>query len=235
MDTGDRSVSRTVLTYQAGRFSSCRRELAEEVSWTLTVNGQAAGSFSCSPWDTEETALGYLYLNGFIGQADEVFRLRVDSEQGAIEAQLKPQCAPAGCFPRTIFLKAAQVLELAAGLEASSGLYHRTGGVHSAALAREEQLLIYREDVSRHGALEKVAGACLKEGIPTQGAALVFSGRVAGEIVRMAAVMGCAAIIARSAPTDLACRLAEKKGITLIGFAREDGFNIYTCPERISL
>ena len=97
------------------------------------------------------------------------------------------------------------------------------------------QFLVRREDAGRHAAVDKALGACLRQKIPYRGMVLVFSGRVAGEIAQKAADMGCAAIIARSAPTDHACSITEQAGITLIGFARDDRFNIYTCPQRVTV
>ena len=127
-----------------------------------------------------------------------------------------------------------EVIALSNGLEEGSRLFRRTGGVHTAVLAKDGQFLVRREDVSRHAAVDKALGACLRQQIPHCGTVLVFSGRVAGEIAQKAADMGCAAIIARSAPTDYACAIAKEAGITLIGFARDDRFNIYTCPQRIT-
>lgn len=231
--TGERALSRDVLTYEQGTFHSHVRDLVKETNWKLTVEGEAAETFSCSPWDLEEAALGILFFRGSICRAEEVAQLRILPEEGRMEAVLRPLPPPAREEAPPALLQAAQVLSLAAGLEAGSGLFRRTGGVHTAALARQETFLLRREDVSRHGALEKMAGACLRENIPMAGAILVFSGRVSGEIVRMAGRMGCGAIIARSAPTDLACRMAEERGIPLIGFARGDSFNLYTCPRRV--
>ncbi|MDD3193818.1 MAG: formate dehydrogenase accessory sulfurtransferase FdhD [Oscillospiraceae bacterium] len=233
MDTGNRSVSRSVLTYEKGSFFPHPRDLAQETCWQLTVDGEGAETFSCSPWDLEETALGILFFNGRISRAGEVSRLIIRPEQGLMEAELTPLPPSPREKAVPLALQASQILSLAAGLEAGSGLFRRTGGVHSAALARNEKLLIRREDVSRHGVLEKVAGACLREAVPMGGTVLVFSGRVSGEIVRMAALMGCGAIIARSAPTDLACRAAAEDGIILIGFARDESFNLYTCPDQV--
>ena len=119
-------------------------------------------------------------------------------------------------------------------LEEASGLFKRTGGVHCAALADADGFLAYEEDISRHAAVEKLAGACLEAGISMKNRILVFSGRVPGDIVQMASDMGCGLIIARSAPTALACDMARERGITLIGFARGGAFNVYSCPHRIT-
>lgn len=230
----DRAVSRRILAYEAGSFHPQTRDLVKETNWSLTVNGAEAETFACSPWDLEEAALGILFLRGAICRAEEVAQLRILPAEGRMEAVLRPLPPPVREEEGApLLLRAPQVLSLAAGLEAGAGLFRRTGGVHTAALARQGDILLRREDVSRHGALEKLAGACLQEHIPMAGTVLVFSGRVSHEIVSMAGRMGCGAIVARSAPTDLACRTAEERDMVLIGFAREERFNLYTCPDRV--
>ena len=81
--------------------------------------------------------------------------------------------------------------------------------------------------------MEKLMGACARQKVDPKGKCIVFSGRVAAEILEKAALLGASTVIAVSAPTSRACRLAEEKGILLIGFARGDSFNVYTFPERV--
>lgn len=231
--TEDRAASRRILAYEKGAFQPQSRDLVKETNWRLIVNGEEADTFACSPWELEEVALGILFFRGTICRAEEVAQLRVLPGEGRMEAVLRPLPPPVREEGEPLLLRASQVLSLAAGLEAGAGLFRRTGGVHTAALARQETILLRREDVSRHGALEKLAGACLREKFPMAGTILVFSGRVSHEIVSMAGRMGCGAVIARSAPTDLACRAAEEREMVLIGFAREERFNLYTCPHRV--
>ena len=230
MDKQNASVCRPVTVWDGAAVRTDVRELVEEIRCPVWLNGRQAGMLSCSPWDVEEAALGYLYTSGLL-ERDAVVECAVLDECVRVTA------APAEKREEnpvpSLRLTAEQVAALAHELEQRSDLFRRTGGVHCAAVSRGEGLLVYREDVSRHVAVDKVAGACLLRGISTEGAALVFSGRVPGEILAKAAAMGCSAIIARSAPTDHACRMAEQLGIALIAFAREGAFTVYTCPDRI--
>lgn len=232
MDLRKGSIARDVISYENGSFLTRRRELVDEVHWRIWLNGRQIGRISGSPWELEEAAVGYLYTEGHIH--GESCRLTVSEDTGVIAVETGEDAPSEEEAPaEPLKLTAAEVMELAAELEGSSQLFRRTGGVHCAALASGRKLLVRREDVSRHVAVDKVAGACLQRGISMKDKVLVFSGRVPGEILQKAAAMGCAMVIARSAPTDYACRLAEEKDVTLIGFAREDGFNIYTHPERV--
>src|SRR5690625_2672954 len=115
----------------------------------------------------------------------------------------------------------------------SSPEFQRTGGVHNAALATPGELLFTRTDIGRHNALDKIFGAMLQEKIPAKGKLVVFSGRVSSEVLLKISKMGIGLIISKSAVTDLAVKLAEDLGITVIGFARKNRMNIYTHPERV--
>ncbi|QDP97463.1 formate dehydrogenase accessory sulfurtransferase FdhD [Microlunatus elymi] len=112
-----------------------------------------------------------------------------------------------------------------------------TGGVHAAGLlGLDGRMLCVREDVGRHNAVDKVLGWALRERrLPLAEAMLVVSGRASYELTQKAALAGIPALVAVSAPSSLAVDLAQRAGLTLVGFVRGESMNVYTHPDRINL
>jgi FdhD protein len=127
--------------------------------------------------------------------------------------------------------------EIMAALESFFGLQainRSTHAVHGAGFySKTAGLAAIREDVGRHNALDKIAGALARKGLPARHGLTIVTSRLSVELVQKAAAIGSPVLVAVSVPTALAVRTAEAAGITMIAVARDDGFEIFTHPQRV--
>jgi FdhD protein len=132
-------------------------------------------------------------------------------------------------------LPAAMLLRLPEIMRSAQAAFERTGGLHAAALFDEQgNLIVLREDVGRHNAVDKVLGyALLNDRLPLDRHVLLVSGRSSFEIMQKALAGRVAIVAAVSAPSSLAVQFASESGQTLVGFLRGDRMNVYSHPERI--
>ncbi len=133
-------------------------------------------------------------------------------------------------------MKAKDLHGLNQKMRDAQNVFEHTGALHAAALFDENGTLLYlREDIGRHNALDKVIGTALLNGaVPLERHAVMLSGRSCFELIQKSLMASIPIVLAVGAPSSLAAETAENFGITLLGFARNDGFNIYSASEKIS-
>jgi FdhD protein len=154
--------------------------------------------------------------------------------RGSLEGLRATPAAPLG--PGRPTLTGEVVHALPAALRAAQATFAATGGLHGAGLFDAQgTLLLAREDVGRHNAVDKVIGARLLAGtLPAAEAILVVSGRASFELVQKALMAQIPVLVAVGAPSSLAVSLAEEAGMTLLGFVRDQRFNVYCGGERLA-
>ncbi|MBI4272076.1 MAG: formate dehydrogenase accessory sulfurtransferase FdhD [Candidatus Rokubacteria bacterium] len=240
---------RTYLRIRGGRAAEVSGEVVREQPLTVTVNGERFLTLLCSPQKLEALVVGYLWMEQVIASPEEVAGLDVSVVDGRAEVTLThPVTLPteriltSGCgggitfridhrlFPRlhsTLRVAPEQVAARMRDLIAAAVHYKESRGIHGAALADTERLLVVAEDVGRHNAVDKVKGEALLRGIPTEDRLLLSTGRVSSEMLLKAARMGVPLVASRTSPTEMAVALAEQLGITVCGYVRSDGMNLY--------
>ena len=137
--------------------------------------------------------------------------------------------------PDNFRLSPRKVIQLTSALFESQEVYKQTGGVHTSALSDGDKILLASEDVGRHNTLDKIAGRCLLENMAPAHRVLLTTGRISSEMLQKTSRLKAPIIISRTAPTSLSIQLAQKRNITLIGYARRNQFNVYSHPERIEV
>ena len=142
------------------------------------------------------------------------------------------QAVPGG----TLAVADAELRALPDRLRSAQRVFDRTGGIHAAGLFDAAgRITLVREDVGRHNAVDKVIGALvLARALPGSELGLVVSGRTSFEILQKAAMAGFPMVLAVGAPSSLAVTMARRFNITLVGFAKPDGYNVYSGGERIA-
>jgi FdhD protein len=148
--------------------------------------------------------------------------------------QLEVRSAP---LPAGPVVSGTVLANLPDALRAGQRVFDETGGLHAAGLfATDGTLVLSREDVGRHNAMDKLAGhLLLEDALPGHDRIALLSGRASFELVQKAAVAGIPILCAVSAPSTLAVDTASRLGMTLVGFLRNGRFNVYTSPERLAL
>ncbi len=246
---------------ESGSWSQVHSEIITEMPVSLTINGDIWLTFMCTPVQLEALAVGFLYNEGMIQSLDDIVDVRVCPTGDNVDVWLtqnveKPDrwLRTTGCTggvtsvitgelpaengfaagsPDGASYTPAQIGHLIGELFASQDLYRKSGGVHTSALSDGRSFYAIAEDIGRHNTLDKIAGLCLIERISLPQRVLVTTGRISSEMMQKAQRIGANVVISRTSPSSLSIQLAKRYGITLIGYARRDRFNIYTYPERI--
>ena len=250
-----------VLSFKGDEMSGKEASVVSEVPLTVYVNGEELITLVTTGDANRELALGFLLSEGFIRDKGDLKSVREDGESGAVEVTVtgdlsqvhelwEKRTVTSGCGKgatcysvldsiqaRAIDSKRTvtpgQVYHLMSELNRMSDLYRETRGVHNSALADGEQILVFRDDIGRHNAVDKIRGACFLEDIPLGDKILLTTGRLSSEIVIKVAKMGLPILISRSAPTTLAIDLAERVNLTTIGYVRAERMTVYTGRERV--
>lgn len=207
--------------------------LLREERYELACNGHSVAELHCMPSLLRELAVGRLRTLGLLHEISALRALYVDEQTRAIDAVVAASPALGVSAPGDVRLAAAQVHALQRAFNERCDLFRATGAAHSCALATPEELLLFCEDIARHNALDKVIGAMLLQGLTPDGKILIFSGRLASDMLSKVVACGVRLLIAPGAPSLTSVEMAEAHGITLLGFVRRDNINIYTCPQRI--
>ncbi len=235
--------------------------VVREAPVTIHLNDAELVTLLCTPTHLHELSLGFLFAEGLITSAADVTGYAASKADGLVWVEACPRREVKNSFLKRRIssccgrgsasfyfvndreikpvssgrpIPARTVMALRGEAESRGSLFAATGGAHGAALGDQHGLQCFFEDVGRHNAVDKVAGWCLLQGVHPHDGVLLLSGRVSAEIVVKTARLGIPVIVSRSAPTDLALRLAEELNITVVGFARGSRMNVYTGAERIT-
>jgi FdhD protein len=239
-----------IYRYNGTEVLSQEDTIATEAPLTIKIDGEEFATLVYTPTDTIDLVTGFLASEGLIRFVDQIESLTLEEERGFVHVKLRHLhqlsqkmvskrfigscCGKSRQFyfhndARTaktvntkLQLSIQQCFHLMNQLQKQSADFQATGGLHNAALCTANELLLSRADIGRHNALDKIYGFLLRQRIPVRDKVIAFSGRVSSEVALKAAKIGVGILLSKSAPTDLALRLAQDLGITVVGFIRRD-------------
>ena len=232
-----------------------------EKAVTLFLNDREMVTLLCAGHHLDELAVGFFYAEGFLASPDDIIGLEVDEADGKVNLRSKRDAALAenlwqkrtvtsGCGKGSLFyysldallskpvksdvrVAPKRILDRVEDMNRLSETYRRTHGVHNTVLASAERVLVFRDDIGRHNAVDMIVGHVFLNGITLQDKMIITTGRLTSEMIIKAAKINIPIVVSRNTATSLAVQLADSLGITLIGYVRAGRFTVYSGEERV--
>ena len=223
------------VRYIGGEYVPFRDLMVHEMALRLEIAGAPGRTLYCSPSELRELVVGHLYAQRQIRTPEDILSLNLDEEAGRAVVQLVQQSEGSSCVPLTddCVFDPRILLANQQKFYDQSTLQKATAGTHRCALCDDSGTHLACIDISRHNAMDKLAGKALLSGISLRDKYILTSGRIPMDMIQKVAAIGVPMIVSRSTPTIAAVEAARKAGITLLGFSRENRFNIYSASHRL--
>lgn len=247
--------------YRNGAFSPAPIKAIHEIPLTIMLNGREVVTLLCTGKYPEQLAVGFLKSDAFLSSPEQIENLEVSEEperivvyvetchdawkERVMERSITSGCGKGTNFSRNVVtiskrhidaglkVRPETILALAKELHERSTLYKMTRGCHNSSLCDANNMLIFREDIGRHNAIDMICGQCFMDNISVDDKMIVSTGRVASEILLKVVRIGVPVMVSTAVATRFSVELARKTGITLVGNVKDDGFWIYNDPGRI--
>ncbi len=248
-----------VRVTEDGRTDAEER-VVREAAATIVFNNRELVTLLCSPSDWDCLAIGFLQSEDLVATKEEIKKVMVDDRKGIVWVEtvqdkdvdtemIHKRIITSGCgkgasfsmgqmplqttMESQITFASSEIFKLADAFQHYSGVYRSTHGVHSAALCDEKHILVFKDDIGRHNAIDKMFGECLLGDIPTDDRIVIISGRISSEMLLKVARRKVPVIVSIAVPTDLGVEWAAAMRMTLAGRVRGGRMNIYSGAWRI--
>jgi len=249
-----------ILRINGSKKEEIQDIVTEEIPLTIYLDEKELVTILCSPNNLKELSIGFLYSSGLIHSMNDIEGVTISSQNWTSYVKLKnkniatelifKRLYSSGCGKGVLFynaldlmhrkvitsdsmISAEKIVGLMRSFQEKAITFKKTGGVHSAALSDEKDIVIFKEDIGRHNAIDKIIGEALAKDLNMSDLIVLTSGRITSEIIFKVQKMGSAFLISRSAPTDQAIKVATAGNLTLVGFVRGERMNVYTASERV--
>jgi FdhD protein len=243
-----------ISVYDGKGFSERDERLIREISLVVYLNGRRVITIACAGLYVDELSVGFLRSEGFLTMQEDVAAVEVSPDRTEVRIRTVAGCeipdpeteagrtlASSGArgfmlpleefpaaLPGGVSLAPDAVLDLMERFLMQARLHEETGGTHAAALARNGEILVVREDIGRHNTIDMLGGYALLHGVDCHDAVILRTGRVSSEIVHKIRRLGVRLVCSLSVPTTQAVEMARGSGMTLIGSVRQGRMKIYS-------
>ena len=240
------------LKFVTNNFVKSIHEVVEELPLSIFINGRHFVTAMISPQMVREFVIGHLFSEKVIENINEIESIQIEENiaKVIINNPLKvisvKKLIVSGCGGGSSFLNESKLPKISSNLKIDAGdifdglnsllnsdLHRITGGVHIVGLFHKKAVICISEDLGRHNALDKVIGCGLIRNVNFKETFVICTGRISFDMSLKCSVVNIPIIISRGATTSFAIEIAEKTGLTTVGFARGRKMNIYTNGERI--
>ncbi len=243
--------------YRDGKLTPLERMPPPERAITLIVDGEELATVACSPHRVLALALGFLRVEDIIQTAEDVLLMEVCDDETVVKIRLAPtarkvphdrkRILTSGCGRGVTFsldvvpveggmsVRPEQLMEWMETLLDTARGYREHGGTHAAGLFGAGGLEILVEDIGRHNTIDRIAGEALLQDLPTQGKAILTSGRISSDMLVKCSRLGAGIAASRTSPTELAVSLAQEANVAVCGYVRRGQLQIFHEAGRIEL
>lgn len=243
--------------YRGGQLTQMDKLPPPERAITLIVDGEELATVACSPHRVLALALGFLRVEDIIQTANDVLLMEVCDDETVVKVRLAPtarkvphdrkRILTSGCGRGVTFsldvvpvaggmtVRPEQLMEWMETLLDRAEGYKDHGGTHTAGLFGGNGLELIVEDIGRHNTIDRIAGEALLADVPTQGKAILTSGRISSEMLVKCSRIGVGIAASRTSPTELAVSLAQEANIAVCGYVRRDQLRIFHEAGRLTL
>ncbi|MEW6067781.1 MAG: formate dehydrogenase accessory sulfurtransferase FdhD [Nitrospirota bacterium] len=250
----DPYIKKIITRIQGTSSNETADYIAVEKRLSIFINGKKTMILYCTPLMIKELATGFLLTEEILTDRAYIENLEIkyEGEEIKIDILTGKNIIPETLvnlqrYGRVLFNKKMEFNKIKDNFsitltalknifnefQQKSELFRLTGCFHSAALSDGGKILAFSEDISRHNAVDKIIGSAILNDMSFTGKCLLVSCRISSTIISKCLKWEIPIIVSRAAPTDFAVDIAEKSGITLLGFVRGDYLNVYTNPQRI--
>ncbi len=229
------------------------KDVVEEIPIALFINGRHAITVMMSPVNLEDFVTGYLFTEEMIKTTKEIESIKIEKNRISVITKNLFKVLPpkktilSGCGGSISYIDVEKLPKIHSDFSISaaaitsalrsvkdSDIHRITGAFYRVVLFDSQHVISVAEDIGRHNAIDRIIGYALRNGIYMSQTFVISSGHISSEMVRKCLIANIPILVSGSATTTLSIEIANKSGMTVIGFAREGKLNIYCHPERIT-